>query len=92
MSMNTMLLGTVAICEGEWIGQWADGAGWFGEGLCTAYYKKCKTGTEHCVNVTCNVMFKTPNVIQIYLLLCSAVLQGAFKFRSCVHITVGIKF
>jgi len=25
--MNTMLLGTVAVGGGEWIGQWADGAG-----------------------------------------------------------------
>jgi len=50
------------------------------------------TGTEHCVYVTCSVMLKTLNVIQIYLLLCSPVLRGAFKFRSCMHITVGIKF
>jgi len=25
--MNTVLLGTVAIGGGEWIGQWAEGAG-----------------------------------------------------------------
>jgi hypothetical protein len=30
-------------------------------------------------------MLKMLNVIQIYLLLCSAVMQGAFKFRSCAH-------
>jgi hypothetical protein len=52
MSMNTMLLGTVAISGGEWIGQWDDGAGWFGEGLSTACYKKCNSGNEHCLYLT----------------------------------------
>lgn len=30
-------------------------------------------------------IYKTLNVIQMCLLLCSPVTQGAFKFRSCAH-------